>query len=131
MRLDLFRLGRKLVGHAGVVAVVGVGVVVVDRDVGVGDGGLFEIVVDAAAAALVAGLEFNGNPRAVLDALFPFDAVLVDQFRPEAVGRNLDAVAPAVEDFGHVPLGVDLDFVIMGRIALRDLRDDFDRLAGG
>ena len=102
-----------------------------DRHVRIGDGGLFEIIVDAAAAALVAGFQLDGDPRAVLDALLPLDAVLLDELLAQAVGRNLDAVAAAVEDFGHVPLRVDLDFVVMGRIALRDLRDDLDRLAGG
>ncbi len=86
-----------------------------DRHVRIGDGGLFEILVDAAAAALVAGLQLDGDPRAVLDALLPLDAVLLDELVAQAVGRNLDAVAAAVENLGHVPLGVDLDFVIMGR----------------
>ena len=58
-------------------------------------------------------------------------SVFFDSFVAQAVGRNLDAFAPAVEDLGHVPLRVDLDFVVMGRLALGDLRDDFDRLAGG
>ena len=61
----------------------------------------------------------------------PLDAVLLDELVAQAVGRNLDALAPAVENLGQVPLGVDLDFVVMGRIALRDLRHDLDRLAGG
>ena len=96
----------------------------------VGDGGLFEIIVDAAAAALVAGLQLDRDPRAVVQ-VDPLDPVLLDQFVAQAVGRNLDALAPAVENLGQVPLGVDLDLVVVGRIALGDLRHDLDRLAGG
>ena len=66
MRLDLLRLGRKLLGHPRVVHLVVVGIGVMDRHVRIGDGGLFEIVVDAAAAALVAGLQLDRDPRAVL-----------------------------------------------------------------
>ena len=101
-----------------------------NRHVRVGDGRLFEIIVDAAAAALVAGLQLDRDPRAVVQ-VDPLDPVLLDQFVAQAVGRNLDALAPAVENLGQVPLGVDLDFVVMGRIALGDLRHDLDRLAGG
>ena len=54
VRLDLFWLGRKLIRHPRVVFLVPVGIGVMDRHVRVGDGGLFEIIVDAAAAALVA-----------------------------------------------------------------------------
>ena len=116
VRLDLLRLGRKLLGHPRVVFLVAVGIGVMDRHVRVGDGGLFEIIVDAAAAALVAGLQLDRDPRAVVD-VDPLDAVLLDQFVAQAVGRNLHALAPAVEDLRQVPLGVDLDFVVMGRIA--------------
>ena len=118
MRLDFLRLGRKLIGHPGIFHLVAVGIVVMDRHVRVGDGGLFEIIVDAAAASLVTRFQLDRNARAVLDALLPFDAVLLDELLAQAVGRNLDAVAPAVENFGHVSLRVDLDFVIMGRLAL-------------
>ena len=61
----------------------------------------------------------------------PLDAVLLDQFLAQAVGRDFDAFAAAVEDFGQIALGVDLDFVVVGRFAFRDLRHDLDRLAGG
>ena len=131
VRLDFLRLGRKLIGHPGIFHPVAVGIDVMDRHVRIGDGGLFEIIVDAAAAALVAGLQLDRDARAVLDALLPLDPVLLDELVAQAVGRNLDAVAAAVENLRHVPLRVDLDFVIMGRIAPRDLRDDLDRLAGG
>ena len=63
--------------------------------------------------------------------LDPLDAVLLDVLAARLAGRNVDPFAPAVEDLGLVLLGVDLDFVVMGRLALRDLRDDLHRLAGG
>ena len=86
-----------------------------DRHVRIGDGRLFEILVDAAAAALVAGLQLDRDPRAVVQ-LDPLDAVLLDDLVAHVVGRNLDAFAPAVEDLGQVALGVDLDFVVVGRL---------------
>ena len=85
-----------------------------DRHVRIGDGRLLEVVVDAAAAALVAGLQLDRHPRAVVD-VDPLDAVFLDGLAARVVGRDLHAFAAAVEDFGPVPLGVDLDFVVMGR----------------
>ena len=56
------------------------------RDVRIGDGRLFEVVVDAAAAALVPGLQLDGDPRAVVD-FDPLDAVFLDRpFGPSSFG---------------------------------------------
>jgi hypothetical protein len=84
------------------------------------DGGLFEVLVDAAAAALVAGFQFDGHAGAVI-ALGPFDAVLLDVRAAAIAGRNVDAFAPAVEDLRLVELRIDLDLVVVRRFALRDL----------
>ena len=93
---------------------------VVDRDVRIGDGGLLEVLVHAAAAALVAGLQLDGHARAVVD-LDPLDAVFLDGLPARLAGRDLLPLAAAVEDFGLVALGVDLDLVVVGRLAPADL----------
>ena len=49
---------------------------------------------------------------------------------PFVARRNVDAFALAVENLRLVPLGVDLDFEVVGRLLLADLRDDLHRLAG-
>ena len=49
-----------------------------DRHVRVGDGRLFEIIVDAAAAALVLAFQLDGHARAVV-RVDPLDAVLLDR----------------------------------------------------
>jgi hypothetical protein len=60
----------------------------------------------------------------------PLDAMPLDIRAAGIVGRDVHALAFAVEDFRVVFLGVDLDFVVVGRLAERDFRDDFHRLAG-
>ena len=78
------------------------------RDVRIGNGRLFEILVDTAASALVLGFQLDRHARAVSD-FDPLDAVFFDGFcRPSR--RDLDPFASTVEDFGLVLLGVDLDF---------------------
>ena len=89
-----------------------------------------EVFVHAPPAALIAGFQLDGHAGAVVD-LDPLDFVLLDGPPPRVVGRDLLAVAAAVEDLRPVALGVDLDFVVMGRGALGDLRHDLHRLAGG
>ena len=54
MRLDFLRLGRKLIGHPGVFHPIAVGIGVMDRHVRVGDGGLFQVLIDRRPAALEA-----------------------------------------------------------------------------
>ena len=65
-----------------------VGVEVVDRHVRIGDGRLFEVFVHAAPAALIAGLQLDRHPGAVVD-LDPLDAVFLDGLAAGVVGRNL------------------------------------------
>ncbi len=96
----------------------------------IGDGRLLQVLVDAAAAADELGFEFDGHPGAVR-LVDPLDAMLFDVVGALFAGRNVDSFPFAVEDSGLVLLGVDLDFVVVGRFPGRDFRDDFDRLAGG
>jgi len=63
-------------------------------------------------------------------ALDPFDAVLGDGLLAAFAGRDVDALALAVENLRPVLLRVDLDFVVVGRLLLAYLGDDLDRLAG-
>jgi hypothetical protein len=51
MRQNFLRLRRKQIGYAGVVGLIVVRIEVMNRDVRIGDRRLFEIVIDAAAAA--------------------------------------------------------------------------------
>ncbi len=141
MRLDFFRLGGQLGGRALVVRFLPFGVFVMKRDVRIGDRRLFEIFVDAAAAALKLRFQFDGDARAALHFLrpahrfwpagvvdvvmgHPLDAVLGDVLAALFARRNVDAFALAVEDLGLVPLGVDLDFEVVRRLARADPRDD-------
>src|SRR5262249_52265502 len=47
------------------------------------------------------------------------------------VGRDVDAFAASVENLRLVFLGVDLDFVVVGRLFDADFRDNLHRLTGG
>ena len=130
MRLDLPRLRRQPLGYPGVDRLFAFRIGIANGDVGIGDGRLFEILVDAASTALVAGLQLDRHPGAVLD-LDPLDAGLV-HFRPAGLGgRDVLTLSLAVEDLGQVSLGVDLDLVVVQRLALADLGDDPHRPAGG
>jgi len=65
----------------------------------IGQGGLLEVLVDAAAAALVTGLQLDGHARAVV--LFdPLDLVLVDSPPAGLARRDLDALAAAIAQAG-------------------------------
>ena len=115
-----FGSGGSDFGRAGEVALVAIGIDVVQRDVRIGDRRLREILVDAAAAADVLGFQLDRHPRAVR-LLDPFDAVLGDRAPPLSPGRDVDPFAAAVENLRLVLLGVDLDFVVVGRLLGVDL----------
>ena len=129
MRLDLARFRRQRVGHPRAVPEAGVGIDIVQRHVGIGHGRLLQVFVDAAAAALVTGLQFDRHARAVID-FDPFDAVLLNVAAALVVGLDDHAFALAVEDLRAVALGVDLQLVVVRVGALGDLRHDLHRLAG-
>ncbi len=129
MRLDLLRLRRQRVGRSHVRLLFAVRVLVVQRDVRVGDGRLLQVFVDAAAAPVILGFQLDRHSRAVIQ-VDPFDAMLRDILRPLFARRNVVAFAPAVENLGKVLLRVDLNFVVVGRLALRDLGNDLHWLAG-
>ena len=65
MRLDFLRLDRQHFGGAEVIVIVPLRVVVVERGVRIGDRRLFQVIVDAAAAAGVFGFELDRHARAV------------------------------------------------------------------
>ena len=121
MRLDLLGLGRQLVGRARVDPFVGrlaaLGIEVVQRDVRIGDRRLLQVLVDAAAAADEAAFELDRHARAVIQ-LDPLDAVLLDVLAARVAGRNVFALALPLRISGRLRLGVDLDFVVVGRLAL-------------
>src|SRR4051812_25999010 len=108
MRQNLRGLGRKLIGRALIedavfrrVAVIWIAIV--ERDVRIGNRGLIEVLVDAAATASELGFEFDGDARAVVNFV-PFDAVFFPvSFGLLFVGRNVFAFAFAVEYLGFVP----------------------------
>ncbi len=83
---------------------------------GVGDRRLFEILVDAAAPAVELAFQLDRHPRAVVE-FDPLDAVFFDVLGAGVFWRNILAFATAVQDLWHVALGVDLDFVVVGRLA--------------
>ena len=112
MRLDFLGLRRQHFGGARIVVFVAVGILVVQRDVRIGDRRLLQILVDAAPAALVLGLELDGHPGAVIH-LEPFDALLLDQLAAGFAGRNVDPFPLAVENLGVVLLGVDLNLEVV------------------
>ena len=96
---------------------------------GIGHGRLLQVVVDAAAATLVTGFQFDRNPRAMID-LVPLDPMLLDVLAALVIGFDDDAFALAVEDFRAVALGVDLQLVVVRVGAFGDFRHDLHRLAG-
>ena len=69
------------------------GAVPEDVDMRIGDGGLLQIVVDAAPAAHVLAFELDGHAGAVVE-VDPFDFVLFDGLRAGIAGR-LYAAPPA------------------------------------
>ena len=79
---------------------------------------------------MIPALELDGHSRSVIH-FDPLDAVLFDDLAGRFAGRNVVAFAAAVEDLGQVSLGVDLDFVVMRRLARGNLGDDLYRLARG
>ena len=93
MRLDLLGLRRQHVGHPGMVPRAAVGIGVMDRHVRIGDGRLFEVFVDAAPAALVAGFQLDGHPGAVVD-LDPLDSVLLDRLAGRASLGGISTPSP-------------------------------------
>ena len=88
-----------------------------------------QILVDAAAAAGELRFELDRHSRAVR-LIDPLDAVLLAIGFALLTRRNVDAFAVAVEDLRLVPLRVDLNFVVVGRLLRVDPRDDLHRLAG-
>ncbi len=101
-----------------------------DSHVRVGNRRLFQVFVHAAPAPLVDRLQLDRDPRSVID-VDPFNPMLGNQFFAPRTRRNVDTLAPSVQDLRVVPLGVDLDLVVVRRLAAGDLGDDLDRLAGG
>ena len=100
-----------------------------DRDVGVGDGRLFQILIHAAASANELALQFDGDARAVID-LDPLDAMFLDVLRARFSRGNVLPVTAAVQDLGQVAFRIDLDLVVVCRFAGRNLGDDLHWLAG-
>jgi hypothetical protein len=104
---------------------------------GIGDRRLFQILLDAAPAALELRLHLDRDPRAVVDRFAavvlrdPLDGVLLHQLDARLARRNVDAGPLAVEDFRLVGLGVDPQLGVVGRVPGVDPRDDLHRLAGG
>src|SRR5208282_2112086 len=125
----LFR-SRQDVGDARAVPYLAIGIGVMQRDVRIGHGRLLEILVDAAAAALVAGFQFDRHARAVIDFV-PLDAVFFNIAASLVVGLDDNSFAFAVENLRPVALGVDLQLVVMRVRSLGDLRHDLHRPAGG
>ncbi len=141
MGLDLLGFRRKLRGAAVVAGFIPFGVLVMQRDVRVGDGGLLQVFIDAAAAAEVATFQLDGDAGAALhfDRLFPFfgrivgdpvDTVVEHVLVPLVAGLDVFSLSFAVNDLRMVPLGVDLQLKIVSRFADGDFGDDLHRLAG-
>ena len=95
MRLDLLRLGGKLRRGSPERSSVAVRIDVMDRDVRIRDRRLLQVLVDAAAATLIAPFEFDRDARAAVQlrgvaacsgvgirsgriVRYPFDAVIAD-----------------------------------------------------
>ena len=122
MGLDFLWLCGELCRRPQIGFRVPVRIDVVNRDVRVGDRGLFEIFIDAAAAALITPFQLDRDARAALELLqfltglsirrrrivgYPFDAAIRDSLVSLLAGRNLFALAAAVDDLRLVPLRVD------------------------
>ena len=80
-----------------------------------------QILVDAAAAADELGLRARSSPACRASSSTHSMPCFSMYLLARLAGRNVDAFAAAVEDLRLVPLGVDLDFVVVGRLAWRDL----------
>src|SRR6266581_2185138 len=147
MWLDLAGFGWKLGGRSRIGCLIPLRVDVTDRDVLVSNGCLFQIVIDATAAAYVASFQLDRHAGAASDILmmmrmlimrvrdgivgYPFDALISDVLVSLFAGGNVFAVPLAVDDLRQVPLGVDLNFEVVGRLFGGRYGDDLDRLAGG
>jgi hypothetical protein len=129
MRFDFLRLGRKLRCRSFVSRLDAFRIDVVNGHVRVGDGGLFEIFVDAAAATHVATLQFNGHARAAVQLRHPFDAVIRDVSVAFLSGWDVLAFTFAVDNFRLIMFGIDLNLEIMRGFFWRGLRDDLNGLA--
>src|SRR5207247_7421053 len=98
---------------------------VMNRDVRIGNRRLFQILIDAAAAAYESAFQLDRNARAasqfvgVMRVLIitgfrgwvvghPFDAMIGDVLVSLLAGRYIFTASLAVDDLGQIPLGVDL-----------------------
>ena len=137
MRLDLLGLRRQDVARPLQDPLHPLRPAEVDPRVRVGDGRLFEILLDAAPAPLKLRLHLDRHAGPVLDRLaavvlrHPLDGVLLHQLGAPLAGRDVDSLPLAVQDLGLIGLGVDPQFVVVGGMLGVDLGDDLHRLAGG
>src|SRR5262245_30860444 len=129
MRLDFLRLGRKLRRRSFVSRLDAFRIDVVNGYMRVGDGGLFKIFVDAAAATHVTTLQLNGHARPAVQLRHPFDAVIRDVSVAFVSGWDVLALTFAVDDFRLIMLGIDLNLEIMRGFLGRRFRDDLHRPA--
>ena len=128
MRLDLHRLGGKLLHRRGVVESLPVGIRVVERRVRIGERGLRKVLVDAPAPANVLRFKFDRHARSAVDGN-PIQPEFREILAPFFVRGDRLALSVAVKNFGRVRFRVDADDKARRRTARRRLRNRFQRLA--
>ena len=139
MGFDLHRLRRKLGCRSRVCGFAAIRIDVVNGDVRVGNRGLLQIFVDAAAPTHIAALELDCHARTAPEVLrllartgivrYPLNTVVGDVPVSLFAGRYIFAVALAVDDLRLVAPRINLNLEIVRRLFLRSHRDDLHRFA--
>src|SRR5262245_34890103 len=112
MWLDLNGFRRKMGCRPRIRGLAAIGIDIVNRHVGIGNGSLFQVLVHTPAPALVTSFELDGDARAAAYRMgmmgllipnrvvrCPFDPMLRNVLLALFTGRNVFAVTSAVDNF--------------------------------